>query len=286
MKYFLITLVVVVSFFSCVRFGFDENKNVNIKYREKNPIEVIKIDSMYGDIEISGWARDFIEINTNKILNSGFSQDIDLMDTLFNLNGNELQVKTKIPARVEGKINLKIYIPFILEKLYINSEKGDIYINKFIGDAEITNYKGNINYLFQGSILRVNSYKTDINLYVRSYNSSDIVINNEEGTTNVNIETVAKHSFLDIKSSNGDINLFTAFDIDHTLTVFNKNDKINLRYDIFDKILIEKEYAILNGKRGEGDNLTIDLFNENAKINLDLANEKYLKKITNDMFFY
>ena len=205
MKYFLITLVVVVSFFSCVRFGFDENKNVNIKYREKNPIEVIKIDSMYGDIEISGWARDFIEINTNKILNSGFSQDIDLMDTLFNLNGNELQVKTKIPARVEGKINLKIYIPFILEKLYINSEKGDIYINKFIGDAEITNYKGNINYLFQGSILRVNSYKTDI--ICGSYNSSDIVINNEEGTTNVNIETVAKHSFLDIKSSNGDINL-------------------------------------------------------------------------------
>ena len=245
MRYFLLhtfVILILLLFSSCGRIGLDRGKDVNIKYREKNPIEVMKVDSAFGNVEIIGWAKDFIEINTNKVLLSGFTQDVDLMDTLFNVDANELQIRTKIPARVEGKINLKIYVPFILSKVFVYSKNGDVFINKFIGDAEITNNSGNINMFFQGNILRVDSYKTNINLYIKSYNSNDIVINNENGNTNINIETVAKHSFLDIKSLNGDINLYTSFDIDHKLTAFNKNDSILLKYDLLDKIFIEKEY--------------------------------------------
>jgi len=273
-------------FFSCGKIGCAPNKEVNVKYREKNPIETLKIDSLKGNVEVIGWAKDFIEINTNKVLVSGFNQDVNLMDTLFNIDEAELQVKTKIPTRVDGKINLKIYVPFVLLKLYVTSINGDININKFLGDVEITNRDGNINAVFQGGILRMDCYQTNINLYVKSYNSTDIVINNENGKTDIDIESVDKHSFLDIKSLNGDITLNSSFDIDHKITAVDKNDKIFLRYELEDKLFIRKEYNILTGRKGDNINLTVDIFNENGKINLNLANEKRLKKVFNEMSIF
>lgn len=282
-RYCILSILLILFIFSCGKVDFGSKNEVNLKYREKNPIEVIKVDSLNGDTEIIGWAKDFIEINTTKILLSGFNQDLNLMDTLFSVDGNELQVKTKIPARVDGKINLKIYVPFILLKAYIYSKNGNMSINKFLGDAEIANKNGNIHVVFQGNILRIDSYKTNVDLYVKSYNSSDIVINNEEGNIKVNIETVSKYSYLDIKSLNGDVSINTSEDIEHKLIAVSKNDQISLKYNLTDLISSQKTYYLLSGQKGVNSNLTIDIFNENGKIILDTVNEKYFKKIINEM---
>ncbi|OHD12386.1 MAG: hypothetical protein A2086_10010 [Spirochaetes bacterium GWD1_27_9] len=274
----------IIFIFSSCSSNMVKNRVVNVKYREKSPVEIIKISSVNGNIDIIGWSKDFVEINTEKLLISGFLQDLNLLDTLFEKEDNTLNIKTKIPARIEGKINLKIYVPFILLKIYIDSKSGNIGINKYLGDVELTNKNGNINIIFEGSILRIDSYKSRINLYIKSYNSTDVVVNNEDGLTDINVETIGKSSYLDVKSFESDINIAIFKDIDHKLMLTNKNGTIDVKYNIFEKNTIEGTHNSISGKKGNGyNNLTIDVSNENGKINLMLANERYLKKELNEM---
>jgi hypothetical protein len=278
MKKYFILIFTLLTLSSCGINLFKQNE-VNVKYREKNPIEILKIDSLQGNVDIIGWQNDFIEISTKKILKTGLAQDINLMDTIFEKDENELNIKTKIPARIDGKINLKIYVPFILSKIYINSKNGFVNINKFLGDIELTNTNGNLNILFQGNILRINSYKSKINLIIKTFNSSDIVINNEEGNSLINIENIGKSSYLDIKSLNGDVDFYILNGLDHKLAIINKNQKINLKYKIYDKTAITGIYEVISGKRGRYfQDFLIDITNENGKTSLSLANEKYFKR--------
>jgi hypothetical protein len=264
-------------FLSCS--GQKSNREVDIKYREKTPVEILKIDSTFGNVEITGWSNDFIEINTKKILISGLGQDLDLMDTIFEKNDNQMNIKTKIPARVDGKIHLKINIPFILMKLYINSKDGNIVIGKYLGDVELTNNNGNIKLDFQGGILRIDAKKSEVYVNVNSFNSTDIVINNEESPVNLNIESVGKSSYLDVKSLNGDINFVISSDIDHKIMATNKGKKINFKYDIYDKTSSEGTLSFISGKRGRNFNdFTVDISNENGRINISSANAGYFTK--------
>jgi hypothetical protein len=279
----IMTLLFLFFLISC-KFNILSNHEINIKYREKNPIEIIKIDSIQGNIDVIGWQNDFIEINTRKILESGLTQDINLMDTVFEREKNELNIKTKIPARIDGKIYLKIYVPYILSKIYINSKNGSININNFLGDIELTNKNGNINIAFQGNILRIDSYRSKINLNIKTFNSSDIVINNEEGNTKVNIENIGKSSYLDVKSLNGDVNVYIFKELDHRLSVTNKDKNVSVKYDIYDKTIISGIYEFISGKKGKHfDDFLVDITNENGKINLSIADEKYFKKELSDL---
>jgi hypothetical protein len=273
----VLLLLFISIMISCT--GRKNGHEVEVKYREKTPVEILKVDSTIGNIEITGWSNDFIEINTRKILNTGLVQDMNLMDTIFEKNDNQMNIKTKIPARVDGKINLKIFIPFILYKLYINSKDGNISISNYLGDVELTNNNGNINVDFQGNILRVDSKKSKLNINVNSFNSTDIVINNEEAPVNVSIESVGKSSYLDIKSVRGDINFTISRDIDHRMMITNKNRKINLKYNLYDKTSTEGTYSYITGKKGSKYNdFTIDISDEDAKINISSADSGYFIK--------
>lgn len=254
--------------FSCGNFT---KKVVNIKYREKNAVETIKIDSVNGNITVVGWSKDSIEIGTKKILFSGFKTDLSLMDTLFNQIHKQLNIKTKIPARIDGRIDLLIYVPYIQTKIFIDSQKGNIKISKVLSDIEITNKNGNIDAVFQGNILRINSYKTKIKANITSYNSCDIVINNEEGATNVNVNTIGKSSYLDIKSLDGDIHLNISKEIDHQIMATNKYKKIFLKYKLLDESFTSGDYTYISGKRGKNyKNFTVDVSNNKGKIFLSL----------------
>ena len=189
------------------------------------------------------------------------------MDTMFEVHEKELIIKIKKPVRIDGKIDLKIYIPYILLKIYIDSKQGDIIINKYLGDVEIKNIEGNINFDFQGNILRIKSYKSKININVASYNSCDMIINNEEGDIKINIDAIGKSSYLDVKSINSNINLNIVDNIDHKLFIYNENKKTNIYYDLDEKSLINEANNYLTGKKGKNyKDFILNISNINGKI--------------------
>ena len=273
----ILLLINIFLILSCNISIFKKNKSIQTKYREKNPIEILRIESLNGNIDIIGWSNDLIEIETNKIINSGFRNDINLLNTLFIKNENELCITTKIPERVKGIINLKIYIPFMLLKIYITSHKGNINITKYLGDIELKHVKGNANINFYGNILRLESEKSKINLNVRSFNSSDIIIINKDGNTKVKIGEIGSSSFIDIKSINGDIDLFISDQISCKFSAINQN-KININFDYNEESSSKEKYNSITGIRHQNKNKCFfEISNMNGKINLkDFKKQKII----------
>jgi DUF4097 and DUF4098 domain-containing protein YvlB len=272
-------LSIVLLFFSCKISFFKKNKPVQTKYREKNPIEKLRIESLNGDIDLIGWSNNLIEIETNAMITSGFKNDINLLDTEFIKTGNELNITTKIPERVKGIINLKIYIPYMLLKIYINSQKGNINITKYLGDLEINQSRGNNNINFYGNILRLESDKTKINLNIKSFNSSDIIIINKEGNTKIKIDEIGQSSFMDIKSINGDIDLSISDHISCQFSVINQN-RININFEYDEVSSLKNKYNFIIGTKLKNINKCLfEISNLNGRINI-----KDFKKQKNILF--
>lgn len=247
------------------------SNEINIKYREKNFVENLRIDSLNGKIDIIGWPKDFIEINTKKKVSSGFKTDLSLIDTVFKFNedNKELLIKNKIPARIDGSIDLKIYIPFTLLKLFIDSKKGDIFINDYLGDIELTNSTGNVSLLFQGNILRINSINSKLDLVIKSYNFSDIIVNSENCENNIFIEAIGKMSYFDLISLNTNNNIYLANKIDHKISIKAEENNIVLKYNLNNKNLIKADYIYLFGTSGQNPEfLNIDISSEKGKVNI------------------
>ncbi len=264
----ILLLFNILIIFACNISFYKKNVPVFTKYRENNPIEILKIDSTNGNIDIIGWQNNIIEIESEKAISSGFQNDINLLDTFFTKNNNELNISTKIPERVMGIINLKIFVPFMLLKIYINSQTGNININKFLGDIELYQNRGNTNITFYGNILRLNTENSKLNLNINSYNSSDIVIINKDGNTRVKINEIGYSSFVDIKSLNGDIDFSISDHISYQFSVINQN-KINISYD-YKKITSKfGKYNYISGVSNKNKlKCIIDISNMIGKINL------------------
>lgn len=261
---FINTLLIL----SCKISILQKNKPITTKYREKNPIEILKIESLNGNIDLIGWSNNLIEIETNKLITSGFKNDIKLLDTLFIKNEKELTITTKIPERVKGIINLKIYIPYMLLKIYISSQKGDINISKYLGDIEIKQIRGNANINFYGNILRLESEKSKINLNIWSFNSSDIIIINKDGNTKVKVDEIGYSSFIDIKSINGDIDFSISDETSCQFTAINQN-KININFEFNEVSSLKNKYNYITGTKLKNKNKCLfEISNLNGKINL------------------
>lgn len=265
--FILLSLSLIIT--SCSRF-FVSNE-VNIKYREKNFIEIIRIDSTNGNIDIIGWPKDFIEINTKKKIEGGFTGDLNLMDTVFKFDNDnkELLIKTKIPARINGSIDLKIYIPFTLLKIFIDSKKGNIFINDYLGDVELTNSDGNTDMIFQGGLLRINSFNSNLNLVVKSYNSSDIIINSENSTNKIFFEAIGKVSYFDLISLNTITEIYLSYEIDHRIIIRADENDIGIKYRLNNQNIIKSRWTTVSGTYGKNPEFfNIDIHSENGKVNL------------------
>jgi len=277
MKFRLILFyLLLILFFNCSKIPNFNLKILNEKYREISPVDLLNINSNKGDIEIIGWAKDTIEISIKKYLFSGIQNDINLISISFLKEEKQLSVNTVIPARVDGKIDMKIYVPFILLKINLHSNKGDINISKYLGNLDIFNNNGSISIDFQGNLLRINSNDSKIDLNIKSNNSSDIVINNEDGNIKVNVSEIGNRSYLDIKSVNGNILLNLQNQINHDLFVLNENKNINLNYKLKNYKFIEGTTNYLYGTKNiinnNFNNLKIYIKNINGKININQVN--------------
>ncbi len=274
----LLILINILLLISCNISFFKKNKQIQTKYREKNPIEVLKIESSIGDIDIIGWSNNIIEIEANKTINSVFKNDISLLNTIFTKNEKELSITAKIPERVKGKINFKIFVPYMLLKIYIDSQIGNIDINKYLGDIEVKQNKGNININFFGNILRLDSEKSKILLNINSFNSTDIIVINKNGNTKITTNEIGDFSFIDIKSLNGDIELLTSDHISYKFSAINQN-RININFNYTELLSSYDKYNYISGIINQNkNNCMFDISNLNGKINL-----KNFKKTKNDL---
>ena len=273
MKYRNIFIVLLV-ILSCRNPFGDKNKIERNRYREKSPIEIVHIKSINGKVEIIGWNEKIIEVETIKTVEKGFPGDIKLLDVFFKKNERELFITTKIPTRINGNIDLIIHLPFTLLKVFLNSNNGNIHIDNYLGDLELSEVNGETDIKFQGNILRINADNARLNLDINTHNSSDIVITNNKGLTNVKINTLGEDSFLDIKSNDGNIETYISENISYLFNAINKNE-IKIDFEYQSQNHINGTYNFISGTKNKNkENITISLTNHNGLIVL-----KELKKV-------
>jgi len=263
MKYkILIIILLTLILLSCF-----QKKSISIKYREKNQIDIVKINSLNGNVSITGWAKDAIEIYAKKRILSGFPTDLKNIDTKFELNDKEFIINSIIPARINGVIDLDIYLPYSILKLLINSNNGNIYITNILSDVELINNTGNIDLNFLGSFLRINAKKSNLNVIINTNESSDLIINNDNGDTSCILKSIGTNSFCDINSINGNINIILNQNLPHNLNVFYKEKMLNINYKLNNEILIKSYYNFLKGTNGnENNNINIYINSTNGNI--------------------
>ena len=241
MKVFFRYCFVVMAFLCLFVCGACSNRNISkqekaVKYREKNPVGSLNLTDIKGNIEICGWGEDFIEINTKKKLNIGLSSDLNLIEPSFYLSHQgpqaQLNIKTRVPARINARIDLTIYVPYSLESIYINQEIGNISIKNYFGDTTIKTEHGSHKVDFQGHILRISALKSRFDINVLCSNSADIVIDGDNTEYNVKFYNLSYQSFCDFDTDNCSINIFVAEHLSHYLAVRNSDSRINIKYKL------------------------------------------------------
>ncbi len=241
----------------------------SIKYREKNETDELRIVSDAGNIKIYGWSKDIIDINTQKILSAGFETDLELMSTITEKSETALTIINRVPARVNGRIDIEVFVPYYLFKIYIESMNGDLSIGNFLGDIEITHNNGNIKFDFMGNLLRLNTYRANTTINVKSYNACDMIINKEQGNLRMFIDAVSSPSYLDVKTLIGDVSININKDIDHKLFLKNNKNRIDINYPFNIDFTSTQNRAIKVGRRGVNyDGFSIDISSESGKIEL------------------
>ena len=222
-----------------------------IKYRERNIVSSISLDNIKGNVHIIGWGEDFIEINTTKRLMFGIQSDMNLFDTVFfRDNSNELIIRTKIPARLNAKIDLVIYVPFVLSEISVSQESGNITVEKYLGSLNITAESGSHHIEFMGSMLRMNCHKSHVDLDIVGYRPADIVLIGDEGEYNVRMMKAAEQTYLDVSGHQTNVGISINENISHTLFLKSSEKRIHLKYKTDDMQIFSGANMAISGTVG------------------------------------
>lgn len=245
--------------------GCSNNNTVKIektiKYREKNAVSSVSLDNIKGNVHVIGWGEDFIEINTNKKLMFGLQSDMNLFDTVFfRDNSNELIIRTKIPARLNARIDMTIYVPFVLPEISIRQESGNITVEKYLGNLNIVSESGNHHITFMGQMLRMNCHKSHVVLDILSYRPADIVLIGDDGEYNMRMIKAAEQTYLDVSGQQTNVNLNISENISHTLFLKSSEKRIHLRYKPDDMQIFNGTNMAISGTVGDNpQNCVIDI---------------------------
>jgi hypothetical protein len=267
-KYYHILFLTLILFILSCKIFFNKQTEEE-KYREKSPVNIIKLNSINGNISFDCWKEDFVEIQTLKTIFTGLSTEFNMMNTSFERKDKELSITSRIPASINGKIDLKIFAPYNVLKLIIRTKKSDVSISDFLGDIELDNSDGSNNIDFHGTVLRANLKNTKTILNVSSYNHSDMVLNDELGILKIYIKRIGVTSNLDMNLINSETFLYTSKNIHHDIFALNKGKKINIMYNILKDLKNADDNYVLKGKYGRySDDFKIYLNANNSKIYL------------------
>jgi len=261
--------MILLSLTSCIN-NFNKVTGISNKYREKNLVNSIEVELNKGNIEILGWSQNFIEIDTKKILYSGLNNDLLFITTDIDRKDYKIIIKTKIPPSINGSINLKISVPYNLSFIFINCNNGKININDFLGDLSIINVETDMDINFYGSILRIDSYSSNVNLNIKNLDNTDAIIKNDRGNLFLIIDALENKSFLDLETLSGKTNLYIDKNISHTIQLVNIDGKYDFQYEIKNQKTINSSYTMFSASYGLGKGLKIYIANNRSETNFYL----------------
>lgn len=226
-------VLILFTFISC-----NEKVVEKVRYRERNPIEVIEINMKYGNIIINGWNETFIDITTEKVLEGGIKSDIALLttDITSDQENRKLILTARQPDRVDGRISFILYIPHTIETVIINTVDSNTIIKQYLGNVIYNSDYGEFYLDFYGSSANINTKKSNVYLYVNPVSSFEIMLRNNYGDTFLTLEESSGKSFIDAKSLMGNINLFlnknsSIYAVSNSF-IYNKSDYPD--FNIFD----------------------------------------------------
>lgn len=264
----LLLFFLFIIFFSCKESVHKVEESS--KFREKNITEIIYLESVSGKIDIKCWNRDYIEIEANKIVKSGIKADLNSLDLIYKRENLQFTIITKNPSRVEGDIDLKLYIPYYIKTIIIKADHGKVKIGSYPGNLIANISYGSIKYKFNGSLMRITSLYAKLDLQIDTMNPADIYVLNENGKSYINVVNVGKGSYFDFNSRVGKLELSLAKYIDYN--IFTKFKNNNSEVKLSGKIdMIKKRYNnLISAEKGKNyQDFNIYINNDNGILIID-----------------
>ncbi len=258
---------------SCIISCTTKTKIEKYNFKSTNNATALNLSLPTGKIDICGWHNDFIEINATNYIHSLVFPEQNLIkfqgeeaDKNFNLN-----VYT-IESLIDAEINLQIKVPFYLQNLNISTDSATCSIADTFGNFNLTGKKGDVTGDFKNSTVKINLINGNINATFDLTLSTDVLLSNEHGDTNINIIKTGDNSFISARTYSGNINLVLNATIPyllvssasepHTLDFLTSSPKIfeNNNYQLF-----------INNVSSETSKTQISLNNQSGKTKISNA---------------
>lgn len=224
------------------------------------PGTVIEVYNINGDIIVSGWQENKVEINVLKKTNK---ESDELNKVTFEISaGEKLIVKTKyLEENPKVSVTYTIKVPAHARVGTMRTSNGKIEVAGTKGDAVLQTSNGDITVEGNEGTIKAKTSNGDILI-----ENCDKVIEavTSNGKIKAQLNDISDED-IRIHSSNGSINLYIASDIDARVDASTSNGKVSANGLEFIKIIKSKSSLI--GTLGDGSH-EIDISTSNGSINL------------------
>ncbi len=272
MKLKVISLSFIISGIICLTGCADKARIEKNYFKSQKTASTLNLFSPNGKINIHGWEKDFIEINATKRTYSLFPEQnlikfqAEEIDNNFNLNVSTAD------SLVNAEIILDIKVPFILQGLNISTENAECNINDTFGNVNITGKNSIINGDFKNTTVKINLINGVINATFDLTLSTDVIMSNEQGETNINIIKTGDKSFICANTFSGNINLVLSSSIPYLLVSSASVPHVLEFLTSTPKIFEDNDYRLfINNTSNSTPELQIFLDNESGKTRINNA---------------
>ena len=272
MKLKVISLSFIISGIICLTGCADKARIEKNYFKSQKTASSLNLFSPNGKINIHGWEKDFIEIDATKRTYSLFPEQnlikfqAEEIDNNFNLNVSTAD------SLVNAEIILDIKVPFILQGLNILTENAECNINDTFGNVNITGKNSIINGDFKNTTVKINLINGVINATFDLTLSTDVIMSNEQGETNINIIKTGDKSFICANTFSGNINLVLSSSIPYLLVSSASVPHVLEFLTSTPKIFEDNDYRLfINNTSNSTPELQIFLDNESGKTRINNA---------------
>jgi hypothetical protein len=272
MKLKVISLSFIISGIICLTGCADKARIEKNYFKSQKTASTLNLFSPNGKINIHGWEKDFIEIDATKRTYSLFPEQnlikfqAEEIDNNFNLNVSTAD------SLVNAEIILDIKVPFILQGLNILTENAECNINDTFGNVNITGKNSIINGDFKNITVKINLINGVINATFDLTLSTDVIMSNEQGETNINIIKTGDKSFICANTFSGNINLVLSSSIPYLLVSSASVPHVLEFLTSTPKIFEDNDYRLfINNTSNSTPELQIFLDNESGKTRINNA---------------
>lgn len=268
----------------------EKTKKISKEYKV-NADAKVSIDNRYGDLNITTWEKNRVEIEVTIIVKGDdldqVEERLESIDVAFEASSNFVSAKTIFEKEQKGwsfwkksrnlsyKINYKVKMP-ITNDVDLDNDYGSIYMGDLTGKADINCDYGKI------TVGQLSGYNNNINLDYCSYSNIDFM---KSGNINVDYSKITVEETKNAKVNSDystvklgktetiDFNIdYGSISIEEASNVNGNSDYASMRFGtIFKSLTIDTDYGSVAVKRlAKGfENVMIDGQYAGIRINVD-----------------